>query len=73
MAIPTAVAKPSPRGPVVQSTPGVIPYSGWPGVIESICLNCFKSSNSIGYPAKYNVAYNNADPCPALSTKRSRL
>ena len=31
MAMPTALAKPWPSGPVVASTPGVRPYSGWPG------------------------------------------
>ena len=33
MAIPTALANPCPSGPVVASTPGVRPYSGWPGVM----------------------------------------
>ena len=32
--MPTAVARPWPSGPVVVSTPGVRPYSGWPGVFE---------------------------------------
>ena len=32
--MPTAVARPWPSGPVVVSTPGVWPYSGWPAVIE---------------------------------------
>ena len=32
IAMPTAFAKPWPSGPVVASTPGVRPYSGWPGV-----------------------------------------
>ena len=31
MAMPTAFVKPWPSGPVVASTPGVRPYSGWPG------------------------------------------
>ena len=35
MAIPTALAKPWPSGPVVASTPGVRPYSGWPGVLRA--------------------------------------
>ncbi len=34
MAMPTAVASPWPKGPVVVSTPWVWPYSGWPGVLE---------------------------------------
>jgi hypothetical protein len=29
-AIPTAVEMPCPSGPVVVSTPGTWPYSGWP-------------------------------------------
>ena len=32
------------RGPVVVSTPGVCPYSGWPGVFDPHCLNAFSSS-----------------------------
>ena len=32
MAMPMALAVPWPSGPVVTSTPGVCPYSGWPGV-----------------------------------------
>ena len=34
IAMPTALAMPWPSGPVVVSTPGVWPYSGWPGVSE---------------------------------------
>ena len=34
IAMPTALARPWPSGPVVVSTPGVWPYSGWPAVIE---------------------------------------
>jgi len=33
MAMPTPWPKPWPNGPVVVSTPGVNPYSGWPGVL----------------------------------------
>ena len=43
MAIPTALAIPCPNGPVVVSTPGVIPNSGWPAVFEFNCLKSFKS------------------------------
>ena len=32
--MPTPFAKPWPSGPVVISTPGVSPYSGWPGVFD---------------------------------------
>ena len=35
-AIPTAVEMPCPSGPVVVSTPGTWPYSGWPAQGESI-------------------------------------
>ena len=31
---PTELPKPCPSGPVVISTPGVSPRSGWPGVSE---------------------------------------
>ncbi len=41
---PTALPTPWPRGPVVTSTPGVMKFSGWPGVRLSHCLNCFRSS-----------------------------
>ena len=34
-AMPTALASPCPSGPVVVSTPGVWPYSGWPGVARA--------------------------------------
>src|SRR5699024_12838389 len=40
------------------------------GVLESHCLNCLSSSNS-KLPETCNKLYNNADPCPADSTKRS--
>ena len=33
-AMPTALARPWPSGPVVVSTPGVMPTSGWPGVLR---------------------------------------
>ena len=44
MAIPTALAKPWPSGPVVASTPGVRPYSGWPGVMLPHWRNDSRSS-----------------------------
>ena len=40
--MPTAVAMPCPSGPVVVSTPGVWPYSGWPGVFEPHCLKALQ-------------------------------
>ncbi len=33
MAMPTAVPRPCPSGPVVVSTPGAQSASGWPGVM----------------------------------------
>ena len=44
-AMPTAFAKPCPRGPVVVSTPGVRWLSGWPGVRLPHWRNAFKSSS----------------------------
>ena len=44
MAMPTALPMPCPRGPVVVSTPGVWPNSGWPGVREPHWRNCLRSS-----------------------------
>ena len=44
-AMPTAFAAPWPSGPVVVSTPGVWPYSGWPGVMLPHCRNRFSSSS----------------------------
>ena len=43
--MPTAVAMPCPSGPVVVSTPGVWPYSGWPGVFDPHCRNALSSSS----------------------------
>ncbi len=62
MAIPTAFANPCPNGPVEQSTPGVIPFSGCPGVLEERRLNDFKSSIVKAYPTINKVAYNKAEP-----------
>ena len=41
---PTDMARPCPSGPVVTSTPSVSPRSGCPGVIDSHCRNCCRSS-----------------------------
>ena len=38
--MPTALARPCPSGPVVVSTPGVTPTSGWPGVFECSWRKC---------------------------------
>ena len=43
-AMPTLVATPWPRGPVVVSTPDVQRYSGWPGHRLSSCRKFFRSS-----------------------------
>ena len=43
-AMPTALASPWPSGPVVVSTPGVAPTSGWPGVFECNWRKRFNSS-----------------------------
>jgi hypothetical protein len=53
MAMPTLLAHPWPRGPVVVSTPVVMRYSGWPGVLELICRNCLMSSRLMaGWPER---------------------
>ena len=44
MAMPTPLTRPWPSGPVVASTPGVRPYSGWPGVIEPHWRKLLRSS-----------------------------
>ncbi len=44
VAMPTALEMPWPRGPVVTSTPGVMPASGWPGVFEPSWRKRFSSS-----------------------------
>ena len=41
--MPTALVKPAPSGPVVVSTPGVCPNSGWPGVRAPHWRSCFRS------------------------------
>ncbi|CFP63271.1 Uncharacterised protein [Bordetella pertussis] len=43
-AMPTALARPWPSGPVVVSTPGVMPTSGCPGVRECSWRKFFSSS-----------------------------
>jgi hypothetical protein len=42
--MPTLVAMPWPRGPVVASTPEVHRYSGWPAAFESSWRNFLMSS-----------------------------
>jgi hypothetical protein len=43
-AMPTALLMPWPSGPVVVSTPGVTPNSGWPAVLLCSWRNFFSSS-----------------------------
>jgi hypothetical protein len=42
--MPTELATPWPRGPVVASTPEVQRYSGWPGQRDPSSRKDFKSS-----------------------------
>ncbi len=55
IAMPTAFVRPWPSGPVVASTPGVSPYSGWPGVIEPHWRNAFTSSSVTAYPVRWSI------------------
>ena len=48
IAIPTPLAIPWPRGPVVVSMPELISYSGWPGVFDFRTLKSLISSIEIG-------------------------
>ena len=57
IAMPTALAKPWPSGPVVTSTPAVWPASGCPGVAESHWRNAFRSSSSRPYPDRKSIEY----------------
>ena len=45
MAMPHALPRPWPSGPVVVSTPAVWPTSGWPGVLEPHWRKAFSSSS----------------------------
>src|SRR5579872_2241279 len=71
--MPTALANPWPNGPVVVSTPGVWPYSGWPGVLLPHWRKCLMSSSVTSYPVRYSTLYRSIDAWPHESTKRSRL
>ena len=57
IAMPTAVARPVPSGPVVTSTPAVWPYSGWPGARLPHVRKDLRSSNDSPYPDRYNWIY----------------
>ena len=72
MAMPTALAKPWPSGPVVVSTPGVSPCSGWPGVFECNWRKRLISSIGRSKPVRCSSAYCSMEPCPLDSRKRSR-
>ena len=52
IAMPMPLPTPWPSGPVVVSTPGVCPYSGWPGVRLPHWRNCFRSSSVTSNPAR---------------------
>src|SRR5471030_3215436 len=70
--MPTALARPWPSGPVVVSTPGVTPTSGWPGVIECSCRKRRSSSIGKAYPVRCSSEYCSIEPWPLESIKRSR-
>ena len=72
MAIPTALAKPWPSGPVVTSTPAVWPRSGCPGVRLPHWRKAFRSSSVRSVPVRNSIEYRRIDAWPAESTKRSR-
>ena len=84
--MPTLVATPWPSGPVVVSTPVVIPYSGCPGVLLESCRKFSRSprvsdgsSRTVSYlsacltPARWISEYSSIEAWPMESTKRSRL
>src|ERR1035437_1496039 len=73
IAMPTPMANPCPKGPVVASIPAVTPYSGCPGVLEPHCLNAFKSSIVSPEPDKKSSEYKSAQPWPADNMNLSRL
>ncbi len=50
IAMPTALARPWPSGPVVTSMPGVSPYSGCPGVMLPQVRSASRSSSARAYP-----------------------
>ena len=47
IANPTDIAIPWPNGPVATSIPGIKLGSGWPAVLELICLKLVKSFKEI--------------------------
>jgi hypothetical protein len=86
IAIPTLVAVPWPKGPVVVSTPEVHRYSGCPGQRLSSCLKRLMSSSVTAIwpkrsyclltaltPLRCSTAYRSMEAWPIDSTKRSRF
>ena len=73
MAMPTPLTRPWPSGPVVASTPGVMPYSGWPGVMDPHWRKRLRSSRETAYPVRWSIEYRSMLACPADRTKRSRF
>ena len=71
IAMPTAFAKPWPSGPVVASTPGVRPYSGWPGVAIPTGGSA-RARRAAGRSPSGGGASRGASNVPAERTKRSR-
>src|SRR4051795_10297655 len=84
--MPTLVAYPCPRGPVVVSMPLVQRYSGWPGHLLSSWRNFLMSSIvTVGVPmrsylpltdvvfVKWRIEYRSIDAWPHDRTKRSRF
>src|SRR6516165_6778225 len=86
IAMPTLVATPCPRGPVVVSTPEVQRYSGCPAQRLPDCRKVLRSSSvtegrpRISYSgstaftlARCRTVYSIVEACPAERTKRSRF
>src|ERR1700674_5119282 len=86
IAIPTLVATPCPKGPVVVSIPEVQRYSGCPGHLlfswrklrmSSRLTETLPSRSYAGFTDftrhRCSIEYNSIEACPADSTNRSRL
>ena len=71
--MPTALVRPWPSGPVVVSTPGVTPTSGWPGVLLCSWRKLLQLARAAGRSRSGAAAHRPAStPWPLDSTKRSR-
>ena len=55
MARPTAFEMPCPKGPVDTSMPGVMKFSGWPGVLEPSCRKDLRSSRERSKPQRWSM------------------